>query len=287
MKHFGTIVPLLVMLAAVPSRAVVDTDFNRDGRSDIVDVVAMLIYQRDHPGGPRGDCNGDGETNIADAIALLIAITGKPSLVLSDLALTNHTGTSFVLSWRTSHPATESRVLYGRDPNNLDRIAVDSSTLTQPGRIHFVQLIHLDPDTVYYYRVRSAGVEFAIAPGGIGSAATNSQVLTPGGLLMEGWVEDWNGQALERVLVRSFLKWEPESKADSSMWRSDLTDSEGKFVAETANYRMYGGGARPYFMNEMWIHLKILGQNWEVLRDSVLLTGQIHRAQWLGTYKLP
>ncbi|MEA2062235.1 MAG: LamG-like jellyroll fold domain-containing protein [Gemmatimonadota bacterium] len=48
-------------------------DFNSDGAINIIDVIALLIFQRENPGDPLGDFNHDGTVNITDAIAMLLA----------------------------------------------------------------------------------------------------------------------------------------------------------------------------------------------------------------------
>ena len=49
-------------------------DYSSDGNVNIADVIALLLYQRAHPGDLEGDYNGDGSASITDAIALLLAI---------------------------------------------------------------------------------------------------------------------------------------------------------------------------------------------------------------------
>ncbi len=48
-------------------------DFNGDGNINMVDVIALLLFQRSNPGDPRGDFNRDGNVDITDAIAMLLA----------------------------------------------------------------------------------------------------------------------------------------------------------------------------------------------------------------------
>jgi Matrixin/HYDIN/CFA65/VesB-like, Ig-like domain/FlgD Ig-like domain len=48
-------------------------DFNSDGSINIVDVISLLLFQREHPGDPRGDFNGDGSADITDVISMLLA----------------------------------------------------------------------------------------------------------------------------------------------------------------------------------------------------------------------
>ena len=291
MKRIAKFIPLLVFLTFGSSRAGIIGDFNDDGSINIVDVIALLLSGMDDPNDPRVDFDGDGKYSITDAIALIIYInnlSGGEPLEFSDVALTNHTGTAFVISWRTNRPTSENLVLYGLERNNLDRIKEDSATVNQPGRIHYVQLVFLDPDTTYYYyRVRSDGLEFSVAPGGIDSVATFPQALSTTRLLLEGQVTDQAGQALEKVLARSFLKWNLPTVVDSSIWYTNLTDSDGKFWMELANYRRYNGSPIVYSPNQTWLHLHILGLAHETLRDSILLTAPINGFQPLGTFTFP
>ena len=49
-------------------------DFNGDGVLNIVDAIALLLFQRDNPGDLRADYNRDWKSDISDAIALLLDI---------------------------------------------------------------------------------------------------------------------------------------------------------------------------------------------------------------------
>ncbi|MEA2063442.1 MAG: choice-of-anchor D domain-containing protein [Gemmatimonadota bacterium] len=57
----------------LPGQVAVGCDFNKDGSINIVDVIALLLFQRANPGDPGGDFNADGNANITDAIAMLLA----------------------------------------------------------------------------------------------------------------------------------------------------------------------------------------------------------------------
>ena len=57
-----------------PVEAQYKEDYNGDGKVNIADVIALLLFQRDNPGDPGGDYDGDGTSDIADAIALIINI---------------------------------------------------------------------------------------------------------------------------------------------------------------------------------------------------------------------
>ncbi|MBN2287685.1 MAG: hypothetical protein JXQ83_00035 [Candidatus Glassbacteria bacterium] len=57
-----------------PGEAVYREDINRDGRTNVVDVIALLILGRNDPDNPEADYDGDGVFNITDAMALLINI---------------------------------------------------------------------------------------------------------------------------------------------------------------------------------------------------------------------
>jgi hypothetical protein len=290
MKRIAKFIPLLVCLIFGLSRAGIIGDFNDDGSINIADVVVLLLSGMDNPNDPKVDFNGDGKYSITDAVALIIyikSLNGEELLEFSDVALTNHTGTAFVISWRTNRPTSENLVLYGYDPSNLNEIGVDSTTVTQQGRIHYVQLVFLDPDTTYYYRIRSDGLEYSVAPDGVDSVLTFPQSLSTTRLFLEGRVTDQAGQALEKVLVRSFLKWNLTTVVDSSMWYTVPTDPDGTFWMELANYRRYNGSPVVYSPNQTWLHLHILGLAQETLRDSILLTGPYEQVQPLGTFMVP
>jgi len=290
MKRIVIIITLLICPAFAMTRAGIIGDINGDGSLKITDVISLLFLGRDDPQDPRADFNGDGVYTVSDAIALVIYIKnvgGQEPLEFSDVALTNHTGTAFVVSWRTSRPTSDNLVLYGTDRNNMDRLMEDSTVLEQPSLIHFVQLVFLKPDTTYYYRIGSSGLEFSVGRQGVDSVVTFSQSLSTVRLLVEGQVTDQAGQTVEGALVRSFLKWDTGTMVDSSMWFSNLTNSEGIFWNELANYRNYAGSPVMYSPSRTWFHLYILGEARKSSRDSVLLTGPQGSFQQLGTFRLP
>jgi hypothetical protein len=51
-------------------------DFNDDGEVNILDVIGLLLFQRDNPQDQRGDYNGDSRINVGDAVQLLRDIAG-------------------------------------------------------------------------------------------------------------------------------------------------------------------------------------------------------------------
>ncbi|MEA2062057.1 MAG: FG-GAP-like repeat-containing protein, partial [Gemmatimonadota bacterium] len=209
------------------------------------------------------------------------ALDEEEALEITDLLLSNHTGTAFVLSWRTNKPTSINQVHYGLDRSNLDQV-VNETKVRVPGRIHYAQLVHLKPNTTYYYYVKSDELEFSAGTQGVDSVRTFSQSLPPGGIYIDGMVTDQTGIPFDGVLVRSFLKW----AADSSMWYTVISRKDGKFSMETANYRRYDSGTVPYNENQLTLHLEIMGETQEILRDSVLLTKPIGYPQDLGTYLL-
>ena len=52
-------------------------DINKDGKTNIVDVIAFLLMAMDNPDNPEMDYNGDGSYTVADAILLCINIMEK------------------------------------------------------------------------------------------------------------------------------------------------------------------------------------------------------------------
>jgi FlgD Ig-like domain len=49
-------------------------DFNQDGKANIVDIISLLLFQRENPGNLNADFNQDGSSDIADAVYLLLAM---------------------------------------------------------------------------------------------------------------------------------------------------------------------------------------------------------------------
>ncbi len=57
---------------ATSGHAVIDCDFNDDGRADLADVVDLLLFQHGHPVEARGDYDRDGRYSIMDALRLVL-----------------------------------------------------------------------------------------------------------------------------------------------------------------------------------------------------------------------
>ena len=71
----------------IPAEAQYKEDFNGDGNINIVDVIALLLYQRANPRDSKGDYNGDCTPNIEDAISLLLAqMAGRLTPVDDDVS---------------------------------------------------------------------------------------------------------------------------------------------------------------------------------------------------------
>ena len=49
-------------------------DINGDGRTNIIDVISLLLFGRGNPIDPIADYNGDGSHTISDAVELLLNI---------------------------------------------------------------------------------------------------------------------------------------------------------------------------------------------------------------------
>ncbi|MBN2290090.1 MAG: fibronectin type III domain-containing protein, partial [Candidatus Glassbacteria bacterium] len=235
----------------------------------------------------RGDLNDDGKVDLRDVSVMLERLSGEEPLVISDLLLSNHTGTACALSWRTNKPTAVNRVSYGLDRDSLDMVSADSASVG-PGLLHFARLVWLQPDTVYFYRVMSDGLEFAAGPSGVDSLITWPQALSTERVTLQGQVADLHGNPLAGVLVRSRVS----GPAGSSSWYTVLTRPDGIFSMEFANYRSYDGRVVRYQQNQSMLHLCILGRPRPALQDSILLTvstgtwNQNRGYQDLGTYRL-
>ncbi|HUU27042.1 MAG TPA: FG-GAP-like repeat-containing protein [archaeon] len=226
-------------------------------------------------------------TSVLALCSVLSLPAQGEDLKVTDLRLSNHTGTACVISWRTNIPTTINQVLYGLNRYALDRVMND--TLPAPSMLHYVQLLYLKIDTTYFYRVRSDGAEFSVSPTGVDSLRTFPQELPQAPFILYGKVTDQTGSPLKNVLVRSYLKWwrGPGTGIDSSMWFAKLTNESGDFSMDISNYRRYGGGLPQYIQNQTMIYLEILGQTQGVVRDSVLLTASSGvRLQELGVWQL-
>jgi Icc protein len=119
------------------------------------------------------------------------ASTAQPAdagLYVQDLELVTVTDSSFVLTWYTANAptpavpydpdqepapvATDGVVLYGTDPQRLNRVAVEKGGNTA---YHYVEVSGLQPGVTYYYQALSAGVaasprllpQLTFPPGGL------------------------------------------------------------------------------------------------------------------------
>ena len=206
---------------------------------------------------------------------------GEP-LRIMDVRLSNHTGTAFVLSWRTNVPTTVNQVEFGLNPDNLDK--VENDTLPAPSMIHYVQLTYLNENATYYYRIKSDGLETAVS-----SVSTFPQRLPQSAFIMLGRVYDQTDVPMKQVLVRSWLKWwrEGNTGIDSTMWYAVLTNDKGEFSMDISNYRRYNGTNALYLQNQTRLYLEILGETQGVVIDSVLLTASRDAMyQDVGTFRL-
>lgn len=282
--------------AQVPSEtgSTVAGDINEDGKLDIFDLVQILIVIKYGTGPERIhnlanlDRSADGAITRYDMLVMLDLFKGKAPVEFYDLALSNNTGTAFVVSWRTNRPSSISQVRYGYARENLDLVAEDFSVDNGPTAIHFVQLDWLFPNRTVYYKVFSDHVEYTSGAGGVDSVTTFPQTSSPVYVNLQGTVTDSSGNPGERVLVRSLLK-NPGSSgaaADTSMWFSVLTGADGTFPLNVANYRTTDGKVMQYIQDETWIHFQLIGSAGETLQDSVLLNARPYGYQLLGTFVL-
>jgi len=230
---------------------------------------------------------------VFSALALFIfsplkaQIDSEP-LEITDLLLSNHTGTSCVLSWRTNKPTTVNQVFYSQDKDNLDLVVADS-VFQGPSRIHFVRLIWLEPDRIYYYRVKSDDLEFSLSPSGVDSLITFPQTWVSLTYSMYGTVIDQTNEPLPGLLVRSYIKWArgaDSTYVDSSMWFTVLTTQNGDFSMFLQNYRTYSFDKLQYYQNVSKVHMHILGETQGSMRDSITLTGLPGGIQDLGVFRL-
>ncbi len=222
------------------------------------------------------------------------AQSSQEPLTITDLKVSNQLGNAFVVSWRTSRPTFNNTLLYGKSKTALDKVMGDSTIASgKSSIIHFVQLGFLDVNATYYFKVRSDGVEYTVSPSGVDSVRTFPQVLPPASIIFFGQVVNSSTHLpLDRVLARSYLKTiRPgtggTTVVDSSGWFSTLTDIEGVFQHDRANYRTSNGGLFDYRPGLTWIHLQFLGTAQGEVTDSILLTATTNDyIQDLGAFQL-
>ncbi len=215
-------------------------------------------------------------------------------LEITDIQLSNHTGNAFVVSWRTNRPTTENQLIYGKDKFNLESVL--NSSIEGPSQVHYAQATFLDINTVYYYRVRSDGLEKSVSTTGVDSVVTSQQDRPGASTNLFGRViDEITTQPMENVLVRSYYRWFKNVgdgiMVDSTMWYAVLTNQEGNFNFDIANYRTYKDGIlgmAEYIPDQTWLFLNILSASQGIERDSVLLTviRKTGSFQDLGTYEI-
>lgn len=77
--------------------------------------------------------------------------TSSDSLSISDVKFSKTSESTAVISWKTNVPAT-STVVYGESSGSLSDTTLEEELVTT----HRVTLTGLDPDTTYYYEIRSS-----------------------------------------------------------------------------------------------------------------------------------
>ena len=77
--------------------------------------------------------------------------TSSDSLSISDVKFSKTTENTAVITWKTNVPAT-STVAYGESSGYLSDTTLDEELVTT----HSITLTGLDPDTTYYYEIRSS-----------------------------------------------------------------------------------------------------------------------------------
>ena len=89
--------------------------------------------------------------NAGSASNTVTANTNNQNQLQAGPVVQNVTDKSATIWW-TTNDRSRATVLYGKDRNNLDRIA-----RARPGTNHKVELSGLEPGTTYYYSVRNRG----------------------------------------------------------------------------------------------------------------------------------
>ena len=216
-------------------------------------------------------------------------------LEITDIRLSNYGGNNFVISWRTSQATTDNELLFGLSSGAMNTVRAD--VLPEPSRLHYVQITNADLliDSVYYYKVRSGGIEGSVNPAGYDSVLTRQQVFSQPGATVQGYVVDARtNDPLPNIIVRSFLRTRRPGTGgvvvvDSTQWYAVLTGVDGKYNWSLSNYRTYSGGNIAYVSGNTWLHLEIFGQGDRAITDSVLLTlprNEVGQSQTLNTYEL-
>jgi len=281
-------------LNPVETKSKIAGDINEDGELNVIDLVQILIAIKYGLGSERIlelanlDRSPEGNISTTDMLVMLDLINGKAPLEFYDFALSNLTGTAFVVSWRTNRTVSSSQVRYGYARGDLSQVAEESYGENSPENIHFIQVVGLRVDTTVYYKIVSDHVEYSAGAGGVDSVSTFPQAMPPFFVNLQGTVTDGSDNPRERVLVRSFLKNPGASgaDADTSMWFAALTREDGTFPLDAANFRTTDGKVMNYIQEETWIHLRLIGNRGETLQDSVLLTARPYTYQLLGTFVL-
>ncbi len=205
-----------------------------------------------------------------------VAEDGDEELEVSDIRICNLRGNTFAVTWRTNQPTSDNVLKLGFSPDELTEIRDDQ--LAVPSHIHYVETGLLNIDTTYYYMVSSEDVAGAASPAGYDSVATQQQSVLFTRAIIEGSVIDAKSrEPLRNVIVRSYYRWTRQTdegpKSDSTMWQADLTNNDGKYYFNTANFRRYSGSSPPYYPGATWLFLEILSQSTgKIATDSVLLT---------------
>jgi len=93
---------------------------------------------------------------LASMRASIPTAASAPTVTISEVRVTNVRDTTFTVSWVTDQAAT-GEVHYGTDSVNLNHIVSDDRGAATSDDIHYVTLLGLLPDTLYYFDVVSVG----------------------------------------------------------------------------------------------------------------------------------
>jgi hypothetical protein len=92
-------------------------------------------------------------------LAVLFFLVTAGSAIAQDMwpYLQSPTESSIWVTWKTS-TSSDTQVLYGTDQNNLANVTTGTTnSLSSTYHYHSAQLTNLQPNTLYYYRIQSAG----------------------------------------------------------------------------------------------------------------------------------
>ncbi len=145
--------------------------------------------------------------------------------VISSLRATGVTASTTTITWKTNEAAT-SQVLYGTSEDDLSKVLTDTSLVIN----HNIEIIGLDPETTYYFKVKSADASNNLSSSSIKDFTTLSDtipvIISPeNGAIVYTQKPIISGSAPAEASLNLYL--------DRAFHKQTTADEDGEFRVQT------------------------------------------------------